>query len=190
MDGRPSVDATRETASLVELVCSSTMISRPMTAARGSSAFSWSAINRRNLLTVDMIHFQAEIDRARGVGKCADGNVINAGGCDPPVVFQRNAATRFELDVVSSQRESFPNLCGLHVIQKDNVDAVDLDKSSRLLQIVGLDFDADIRSFLAKAANLIGKPGKPVEGCKMIVLYEDHIKEARTVINATASDNS
>src|SRR5947207_11721009 len=116
IEARPPLDATRETASLVELVCSSTMISRPMTAPRGSSAFSWSAINRRNLLTVDMIHFQAEIDRARGVGKCADGNVIDASGCDPPDVFQRDATARFELDVVFSQRQSFPNLSGHHII--------------------------------------------------------------------------
>ena len=78
---------------------------------------------------------------------------------------------------------------GLHVVQKDNVDAVDFDKSTRLLQVVCLHFDADVWPFLAKPANLIGEPGKPSEGGKMIVLYEDHVVQARTMIHATASDN-
>jgi hypothetical protein len=136
-----------------------------------------------------MSHFQPEIDCACCVRQRADGNVINASGCDPPDVFQPDAAARFELDVVSSQRQSFPNLSGDHVVQKDNVDALDLDKSPCLLQIVSFHFDADVWSFLAKPSNLIGKPGKPSEGRKVIVLYEDHIIQARTVINATASDN-
>src|SRR6476661_1880938 len=138
---------------------------------------------------MDMIHFQAEIDRARGVGQCADGNVIDAGGCDPPDVFQRDAAARFELDIVPPQRQSFPNLGGLHVVQEDNVDAVDLDESARLLQIVSLHFDADVGPFLAKPANLVGKTGQPSKSGKVIVLYEDHIEQAGTVIYAAASDN-
>src|SRR5206468_10712024 len=98
------------------------------------------------------------------------GNVIDAGGRDPPDVCQRDAAARFELDAVSSERQSFPNLSGDHVIQKDNVDALDLDKSARLIQIVSFHFDANVWPFLAKPANLIGKPGKPSEGRKVIVL--------------------
>src|SRR4029077_4473497 len=95
----------------------------------------------------------------------------------------------FELDVVPPERQSFPNLGGAHVVQKDNVDAVDLDESPRLLQIVSLHFDADVWPFLSNPANLVGKPGKPAEGRKMIVLYEDHIEQAGTVIDATTSDN-
>src|SRR5262249_3734552 len=136
-----------------------------------------------------MSHFQPEIDRARSVRQRADGNVIDAGGCNPPDVFQRNAAARFELDVVSPQRQSLPNLSRHHVVQKDNVDAVDLDKSARLLQVVCLYFDADVWPFLAEATNLVGKPGKPSESGKVIVLYENHIEQTRTVINAAASDN-
>jgi hypothetical protein len=136
-----------------------------------------------------MSHFQSEVDRARCVCQRADGNVIDSGGGDPPDSFQRDAAARFELDVVPPQRESFPNLGRLHVVQKDNVDAVDLDESPRLLQIVGLHFDADVWLFFAKPANLVGKPEKPSESGKVIVLYEDHIEQAGTVINATASDN-
>src|SRR5262249_52760678 len=136
-----------------------------------------------------MIHFQPEIDRACRVRQRADRNVINAGSCDSPHVFQRDAAARFELDVVSSQRQSFPNLSWNHVVQKDYVDAIDLDKSPRLLQIVSLHFDADLGTFLAKPANLIGTARTPSGGRKMIVLYEDHIVKARTVITATAGDN-
>src|SRR5215831_2824799 len=131
-----------------------------------------------------MSHFQTEIDRARGVGQRADRDVVDAGGCDPPDVFQRDAATRFEFDVVSPQRQSFPNLSGYHVVQKDNVDAVDLDKSARLLQIVCLHFDANVWPLLAKPANLIREPGKPIEGGKVIVLYENHIIQARSMIHA------
>src|SRR6478736_2773899 len=136
-----------------------------------------------------MSHFQPEIDRACCVCQRADGNVIDAGGCDPPDLFQRDAAARFELDVVPPQRQSFPNLGRLHVVQKDNVDAVDLDESPRLLQIVSLHFDTDVGLFIAKPTNLVGKTGKPSESCKVIVLYEDHIEQTGTVINATASDN-
>src|SRR5262249_21046302 len=66
---------------------------------------------------------------------------------------------------------------------------VDLDESARLLQIVGLYFDADVRSFLAKLANLVGKPGKSPEGGQVIVLYKNHVVQPRTVINATTSHN-
>src|SRR5436853_911837 len=120
----PCRDASCKIASLVEPVCSSTTICLPMM-AEGRAACSWSAISRSNFSTVDMSHFQPEIDRTRCICQRADGNVIDPGGCDPPDVFQRDAAACFELDAVSSQRQSFPNLCGLHVVQKDNVDAVD-----------------------------------------------------------------
>src|SRR5262249_51223497 len=94
-----------------------------------------------------------------------------------------------KLDVVSSQRQSFPNLSGHHVVQKNDVDAVDLDESARLLQIISLYFDADVRPFLAKLANLVGKPGKSSKGRQVIVLYEYHVVQPRTVINAATSYN-
>ena len=87
------------------------------------------------------------------------------------------------------QRQSFPNLGRRHVVQKDDIDAVNLDKSARLLQIISLHFDADVWSLLAKLANLIGKTGKPSERGQMIVLYEHHVVQAKTMINATACDH-
>src|SRR5262245_65999052 len=136
-----------------------------------------------------MSHFQTEIDRRCRGRQRPDGNVINAGGCNPPDIFQSDASTRFELDVVSPQRQSFPNLSGRHVVKKDNVDTIDLDESSGLLQIVSLHFDADLRPFLAKLANLVGEPGKSPKGGQVIVLYQNHVVQPRTVINATTSQN-
>src|SRR5262245_53657003 len=101
-----------------------------------------------------MSHFQPEIDRACSICQRTDGNEINAGGCNPPDGFQRDTAARFELDVVPSERQSFPNLSGDHIVQKNSVDAFDLDESPDLLQIVSFHFDSDVRPLLAKSANL------------------------------------
>src|ERR1044071_6589958 len=136
-----------------------------------------------------MRHFQPKIDCARCVRQRADGNVINACGCDPPDVFQCDAPAGFKLDVVSPQRQGFPNLSRHHVVETNDVDAVDLDERSRLLQIISLHFDPDVGPFLAKLTNLIGKPGKPSESGQMIVLYEDHVVQTGTVVNATTSRN-
>ena len=59
----PCGDPICKMASLVELVCSSTTILRPMK-AEGRAACSWLAISRSNFSTVNMSHFQPEIDRA------------------------------------------------------------------------------------------------------------------------------
>src|SRR4029453_8098483 len=118
-----------------------------------------------------------------------DGNEINAGRCDSPDGFQRDAAARFELDVVSSERQSFPNLSWDHVVQENSVDATDLDESPDLLQIVSLHFDSDVWPFLTKAANLIGKSGKTSESGWGVLFYENHVVQPGTVINPTTSDN-
>src|SRR5207244_4375922 len=119
----------------------------------------------------------------------ANGNVIDSRGCHALHVFQRNAAACFELNVVPSQRDSFPNLRGCHVVEEDNVYAVHLDKSAGLFQIVSLHLNADVWPLLAKLTNSIGKTGKPSKGGQMIVFYEHHVVQAETMINATASDH-
>src|SRR5262249_9468026 len=83
----------------------------------------------------------------------------------------------------------FTNLSGHHVVQKDDIDTVDLNKSPRLLQIVSLHFDADVGPFVAKQPNLIGKPGEAPKGGEVIVLYENHVVQPGTGINATSGHN-
>ena len=77
---------------------------------------------------------------------------------------------------------------GCHVVEEDNVYPVQLDKSARLFKVLSLDFNADVWPLLAKTTNSIGKTGKPSEGSKMVVFYEHHVVQAKTMINATASD--
>jgi hypothetical protein len=80
-------------------------------------------------------------------------------------------------------------LSGHHVIQEDDVDTLNLNESSRLFQIVSLNFNANVGPFFPKLADLIGEPGQSSERGKMIVLYQDHVVEPGTVINAATSQN-
>src|SRR5438132_837648 len=98
------------------------------------------------------------------------------------------AAACLELNVVPSQRHSLPNLGGRHVVEKDNVYAVHLDKSADLFKVIRFHFNPDVWPLLAKLANSIGKAGKSSEGGQMIVFYEHHVVQAEAMIHAAASN--
>ena len=78
---------------------------------------------------------------------------------------------------------------GRHVVEKDDVYAIHLDKSASLFQIVSLHLNADVWLLLAKLTNSIGKTGKPSKDGQMIVFYEHHVVQAETMINATTGDD-
>ncbi len=79
-------------------------------------------------------------------------------------------------------------MCGRHVVEKDNVYAGHFDKSADLFKIIRFHFNSDIWPLFANAPNSIGKTGNPFEGGQMIVFYEHHVVQAKTMINATTSD--
>src|ERR1051326_4982099 len=123
---KPSVAfalATCKIASFVEPVCSSTTIRLPIV-AQAKWACSSSAISRSRFSAWNMAHFEREIDRARGVRKRADGNVIHSRRRRALHIFQRDAAACLELNILSSQRHSLANLRRCHVVEQDNVYAV------------------------------------------------------------------
>jgi hypothetical protein len=111
-----------------------------------------------------MRHFQRKIDRTRGVRERADGNVIDSRGCDAFYIFQRDAAACFKPDIVFPQSDGLSHLGRGHVVEKDDIYAVNFGKSARLLQIIGLDLNPHVWSLPTKLLNSIGKTGKPSEG--------------------------
>src|SRR5436190_4405774 len=169
---RPSFEsrAISKTASLVEPLCSSTIISRPMM-VRPRFACSSAATRRSKVSTGDMGHFQADVDCARGMRQTANRDVIHAGGRDAVHVFQSDAAACFEFDVVLSKRNSLPNLGRRHIVEQDDIDTLNFDKGTDLFQIICLHFDTDVWSLLTKLANSIGEAGKSLESCQMVVFH-------------------
>ena len=69
-----------------------------------------------------MRQFQGHVDRGRGMGERADGNVVDARGCNLADIFQGYSAARFELYFFPSERDGFAHLGGLHVVEQDDVD--------------------------------------------------------------------
>src|SRR5437762_12437700 len=115
-------------------------------------------------------HFQANIDRTRGVRQAADGNIIDSCCCDAFYVFQRDAATCFKMDVILPKSDGLSHLGRRHVVEKNDVYAVNFGKSARLLQIINFYFDADVWSFFTQLTNSIGETRKSSERRQVIVL--------------------
>src|SRR5438477_3281320 len=184
---RPSFEsrAISKTASLVEPVCSSTIISRPMMLRR-SFACSSSAARQSKVSTGDMRHFQVDVDCARGMRQSANRNAIHASGRDAVHVFQSDPAARFEFDVSFSESDSLANLGRRHIVEQDDIDTLNFDKGTDLFQIIGLHFDTDVWPLLAKLANSIGEAGKSLESCQMVVFHEHHVVQTEPVILSAA----
>src|SRR6266550_7131291 len=161
-------------ASLVEPVCPSTIISRPITAPPRSARSSL-AIKRSNTSTRDMGHFQADVDCACRMCKTADRNIIHSGGCKAIHILESDPAARFEFDTVFFQRDGLPNLSRRHVVEHDYVNPVNFDEGTNLFEIVGLHFDSDIWSFLPKLFNPVCKTGESLKSSQMIVFHEYHV---------------
>src|SRR5687767_10859567 len=98
-----------------------------------------------------MREVQRHVDRARGVGKRADGNVVNAGSRNSPDSFERNAAACLELYLALSGRDRFAHFRRLHVVEENDVDPFDLEERADLLEAFRLHFDPDSRTLLAEA---------------------------------------
>src|SRR4029077_5970975 len=88
--------------------------------------------------------FQANLSRGRGARQAADGNVIDSGGRDTFYVFQCDTAACFKLDIAFPQGNSFSHLSGRHVVEKNDVYALDVGESARLFQIISFHFNADV----------------------------------------------
>src|SRR4029077_12308595 len=110
-------------------------------------------------------------------------------GCDTFYVFQCDTAACFKLDIAFPQGNSFSHLSGRHVVEKNDVYALDVGESARLLQIISFHFNADVWLLLTKLTNSIGKTGKPSKSRQVIVLYEHHVVQAKTMIHAAACDH-
>src|SRR4029077_19692029 len=128
---RPSFEsrAISKTASFVEPVCSSTIISRPMM-LRPSFARSSSATRQSKVSTGDMRHFQVEVDCTRGMRQTANRDAIHASGRDAVHVFQSDAAAGFEFDVACSKRDSLADLGCRHIVEQDDIDTLNFDKGT------------------------------------------------------------
>ena len=133
---------------------------------------------------------QRDIDRRGCVCQCADGNVIDPSSGDALDVFQGDTPAGFEFDTIPSQRHNFANLCGCHVVEKDNVNAFDLDESACLLKILSLYFDTDVWALGAKLTDSIGETRKASKHRQMIVFYEHHVVQAEPMVDPTPSDHS
>src|SRR5256885_7723265 len=186
---RPSFEsrASSKPASLVEPVCSSTIISRPML-VRSRFACSSSATRQSKVSTGHMRHFQVDVDCARGMRQSAHRDVIHASGRDAVHVFQSDAPACFEFDVVFSKRDSLANLGRRHIVEQDDVDTLNFGKGTDLLQIICLHFDTDVWPLLTKLANSIGEAGKPLESCQMIIFHEHHVVQTKPVVFSATSN--
>lgn len=77
------------------------------------------------------------------MGERADGNKVNAGACDLADVLQSNAAAGFKFHFAFAEGDGLTNLGWFHIIEKNHIDAFNLEKPSDLLEGVSLDFDLD-----------------------------------------------
>ena len=87
----------------------------------------------------------------------ADGDAFDAGGGDRADGFQRHAARRFQLDLALAagavaQLDGRLHVRAVHVVEQDDVDAVDLQHLAELLEVVDLDLDQPARVFRAALA--------------------------------------
>src|SRR5260370_30105916 len=180
---RPSFEcrAISKIASLVDPICSSTIISRPMM-VRPRFACSSSAARQSKVSTRDMRHFQVDVDCARGMGQTANRDAIHASGRDSLHVFQSDAAARFEFDVAFSKRDSLANLGRRHIVEQDDIDTLNFDKGTDLFQIICLHFDTDVWPLLTKLANSIGEAAKSLETCQMAIFHKDPLVQTEAAV--------
>src|SRR6266566_7497150 len=186
---RPSSEcrAISKTASLVEPICSSTIISRPMM-ARPIFACTSSATRQSKISTGDMGHFQADVDCARGMRQTANRDVIHASGRDAVHIFQSDAAARFEFDVVFSKRDSFANLGRRHIVEQDDINTFNFHKGTDLFQIICLHFDTHVWPLLAELANSVGEAGQSLESSQMVIFHEHHVVQTEPVVLSAAGN--
>src|SRR6266404_58861 len=186
---RPSFEsrAISKTASLVEPVCSSTIISRPMM-VRPRFACSSSATRQSKVSTADMRHFQADVDCARGMRQTANRDVIHTSGRDAVHVLQSDAAACFEFDVVFSKRDSLANLGRRHIVEQDDIDTLNFHEGTNLFEIICLHFDTHVWSLLTELANSIGEAGKSLESSQMVIFHEHHVVQTEPVVLSAAGN--
>src|SRR5438067_4911940 len=166
--------AAAQARSFVDGVSSTTTISFPIPDP-ASSARSSVAIKRS--LGSDMRQFQRQIDGARRMSQRADGNVIDPGRRDPPDILQGDAAARLEFHFPFSCGHGFAHFRRLHVVEQDDVDAVDLEKGTDLFKPVRFHLDAKAGPFLPQPLDRVYESGETGAGVQMVVLHQDHFTQ-------------
>lgn len=121
--------------------------------------------------------------------QCADGNEIHAGFSDATNRLKVHAAAGFEDDAVSPHRDRGAKFVVRHVIQQDNVNAFQANKARDLIERVGFDFDSDFRALLQNFLNGMLQRAVIRRGGKVVVLDEDLIIEADSMIRPAACEH-
>src|ERR1700722_13102858 len=111
------------------------------------------------------------------MGERADGNVVDSGRGNLPNVFQRDTAAGFEFYLAFAQRDGFADFRRLHVVEKNDVDAVDIQKTANLLERVGFDLDLDLRSRFTHFSNCFSKVIKSGDRGQMVVFDQHHVEQ-------------
>src|SRR5450432_1934999 len=120
--------------SFVDRVDSKTMMRWPSSESRSAA--------RKNVTSsCDMCQLQREIDRRCRVRERADRNEVDAGCRDLPDVLQVDATARFEFHFSLADRDRFAHFRGAHVVEQDDLNAIDFQKRANLIEIIGLDLD-------------------------------------------------
>src|ERR1043166_7045099 len=107
------------------------------------------------------------------MGNRADRNEVDAGRGDLANVLECDAAARFKFHSVFANRDRFPDLRGLHVVEENDVDAVDSQKSMDLIESVSFHFNLNVGMGVAKFAYGLSQLIETANGGEMIIFDQD-----------------
>src|ERR1700724_2703385 len=123
------------------------------------------------------------------MGGRANGNKVDAGGCDLAAILQSNTAAGFKLHFAFAERDRLTNLSRFHVVEQDHIDAFNFEKASDLLERVGLDLDLDSGMRVPKFSHRVRERVEPGTGDKMVVFQHDHVEQAEAMVRSAAGDD-
>src|SRR5256885_1328021 len=124
------------------------------------------------------------------MGNCADRYEVDSSRSDLPNVLQGDAAAGFKFHFIFAQRDRFPDFRGLHVVEENDVDAVDFQKSMDLAEGVSFHFDLNVRMSIAEFAHRFGQLLESGDRSKVIILDQDHVEESKAMVRPAAGNNS
>src|SRR5688500_20238828 len=85
------------------------------------------------------------IDRGGGVRERTDGDEVYTGGGDLVDRLEVDATARLKLYPAGTERDGLRELRRTHVIEEDDVDAVECEEVAHLCDAVSFEFDANAR---------------------------------------------
>src|SRR5687768_11666812 len=134
------------------------------------------------IATICIHKLQTHIKDLRRMRQSADGNVIHSRAGYFEHIFQRYVARGFEFRSPRSNLYSLAHQLERHIIEQNPLDS-ERQRLANIIERSRFDFDLYLQACFANSRHRRGDRTGEVD---MVVLYQDHVEKARTMVLTAA----